>query len=94
MIRLNLWFLPRAFLRTGAMGEAFTRHSLRPHSLCEGELYANNSGAIAPREGEVMLYQVVIASGAKTISAEAVWIASARRLSSGRALRGPVGASQ
>jgi hypothetical protein len=30
----------------------------------------------------------------QTISAEAVWIASARSLSSGRALRGPVGASQ
>jgi len=37
-------------------------------SLCEGEIYANNSGAIAPREGEFMLYQVVIASD---LSAEA-----------------------
>ena len=30
MIRLNQWFLPVLFLRTGAMGEAVTRHSLRP----------------------------------------------------------------
>ena len=50
MIRLNLWFLPRAFLRTGAMGEAVTRNSLRP-LVYEGELDVNNSGAIVPREG-------------------------------------------
>ena len=36
MIRLNLWFLPRAFLCTGAMGEAVARHSLRP-LISEGQ---------------------------------------------------------
>ena len=46
MIRLNLWFLPRAFLRTGAMGEAVTRHSLRP-LIAEG--HANVSLGRKPR---------------------------------------------
>src|SRR5690242_20357907 len=41
--RLHLWFLPVLFYRTGAMGEAFTRHSLRPLRL-EGVRNLHNSG--------------------------------------------------
>jgi hypothetical protein len=49
MIWLNLWFLPRAFYCTGAMGEAFTRHSLRP-LLIEGGPQAKLRTQIAPRD--------------------------------------------
>jgi hypothetical protein len=37
MSRPNLWFLPRAFIRTGAMGAASSRPSLRP-PLCRGRI--------------------------------------------------------
>jgi hypothetical protein len=42
--RLNLWFCRVLFCCTRAMGEAFTRHSLRPH-LKEGGISRQNSGA-------------------------------------------------
>ncbi|MGJ4892280.1 hypothetical protein ACQR0Z_10030 [Bradyrhizobium sp. HKCCYLS3077] len=43
--------------RRRAMGEAFTRHSLRPLHSCEGELIAD-LGHDVPRERAVMSFAV------------------------------------
>jgi hypothetical protein len=45
----NLWFLPRAFFRTGAMGAASSRPSLRPPCYVEGGPAAS-LGRSAPRD--------------------------------------------